>query len=55
MTVDEEAFTATGDPGLLLGRAGCPVWLNPERFLSVEFNADACVADLRRYVSLGVV
>ncbi|EFJ51678.1 component of oligomeric golgi complex 2 [Volvox carteri f. nagariensis] len=56
MTVGETAVvTATGDSSLLLGRAGCPVWLNPERFLAPDFNADACVADLRRYVPLATL
>ncbi|GLC45905.1 hypothetical protein PLESTF_000710900 [Pleodorina starrii] len=56
MTVEETpVVTATGDSGLLLGRAGCPVWLNPERFLAPDFNADACVADLRRYVPLATL
>eukprot|EP00955_Chlamydomonas_euryale_P066610 359599-Chlamydomonas_euryale.AAC.2 len=30
--------------------AKLPVWLNPERFLQADFDADAVVLDLRRYV-----
>ncbi|KAG2501945.1 hypothetical protein HYH03_000443 [Edaphochlamys debaryana] len=46
---------AAADSATLLGRAACPVWLNPERFLEDSFNADACVADLRRYVPLATL
>ena len=28
-----------------------PAWLKPERFEADDFNPEACVADLRRYVS----
>lgn len=38
------------DNDTLLGKAGLPVWLSPERFLQQEFDPDTCVADLRRYV-----
>ncbi|GIL88600.1 hypothetical protein Vretimale_19142 [Volvox reticuliferus] len=55
MAEETAIVTATSDSSLLLGRAGCPVWLNPERFLIPDFNADACVADLRRYVPLATL
>ncbi|GIL63172.1 hypothetical protein Vafri_17283 [Volvox africanus] len=55
MAEEAAIVTATSDSSLLLGRAGCPVWLNPERFLISDFNADACVADLRRYVPLATL
>ncbi|GFR52956.1 hypothetical protein Agub_g15629, partial [Astrephomene gubernaculifera] len=45
----------SADSSLLLGRAGCPVWLNPERFLEADFIVDACVADLRRFVPLATL
>ena len=40
----------------LLGKsASLPVWLNPDKFLAPDFDDEACVADLRRYVSsLGI-
>eukprot|EP00198_Chlamydomonas_reinhardtii_P005891 XP_001695227.1 component of oligomeric golgi complex 2 [Chlamydomonas reinhardtii] len=57
MTADEvtNGGASGADSAVLLGRAACPVWLNPERFLEQEFNADACVADLRRYVPLATL
>ncbi len=36
----------------LLGTDGLPVWLNPDRFLLADFDPEACVTDLRRYVSV---
>jgi hypothetical protein len=33
------------------GQAGLPLWLNPSIFTSEGFDSDACVADLRRFVS----
>ena len=39
----------------LLGKGtGLPAWLDPEAFLKPDFDADAFVADLRRYVSQAV-
>ncbi len=38
----------------LLGAAGqgtLPIWLKPDMFLTAGFEPEACVADLRRYVS----
>ena len=36
----------------LLGKSGTlPVWLNPDKFLATAYDDEACVADLRRYVS----
>lgn len=29
-----------------------PVWLNPDKFLEADFDAETCVTDLRRYVPL---
>ncbi|KAG2451026.1 hypothetical protein HYH02_004295 [Chlamydomonas schloesseri] len=57
MTAEEvsNGGASAADSAVLLGRAACPVWLNPERFLEQEFNADACVADLRRYVPLATL
>ncbi|GFH07758.1 uncharacterized protein HaLaN_02607 [Haematococcus lacustris] len=34
----------------LLAKSGLPVWLNPDRFLAADFEPDACVADLRRFM-----
>ena len=31
-------------------RKGMPVWFKPERFLEPSFDAEAVVADLRRFV-----
>lgn len=39
----------------LLATDGLPVWLSPGRFLSADFDAEACVADLRRYVPLATL
>jgi hypothetical protein len=38
----------------LLGKAGAglPVWLNPEKFLTEDFEPEGCISDLRRYVRL---
>ncbi|KAJ9508887.1 hypothetical protein QJQ45_028206 [Haematococcus lacustris] len=35
----------------LLAKSGLPVWLNPDRFLAADFEPDACVADLRRFLT----
>ncbi|KAL6757491.1 hypothetical protein V8C86DRAFT_2624124 [Haematococcus lacustris] len=39
----------------LLAKSGLPVWLNPDRFLAADFEPDACVADLRRFVPLNTL
>lgn len=31
--------------------SGAPIWLSPEKFEDPNFNAEACIAELRRYVS----
>ena len=33
------------------GEAALPSWFTPQRFLDNEFDAEAYVADLRRFVS----
>lgn len=46
------AIERTAALDALLGKgAGLPAWLDPEAFLKSDFDADAYVADLRRYVS----
>jgi hypothetical protein len=46
--MDLQKLLQMGEPDSSAAR---PAWLQPEMFLAPDFSADACVADLRQYVS----
>ena len=44
---------ASSAAGAYDGDKSLPSWFEPERFLDAEFDAEAYVSDLRRFVSAG--
>ena len=53
-----DALSAGSGPSLqdLLGKShSLPTWLDPERFLSSDFDPELAVLDLRRHVSASAV